>query len=102
MPLMPGCALNSSIEPYGQYRIFWPFTFISMAMLPTEGRIETIVCVRASCSRTMSPPRCDEYGCASAAVATVRKRGASSGVIGRMLLEHHLCVLREEVTPEEP
>src|SRR5439155_8315163 len=75
MPLMPGRALNSSTEPYGQYRMLWPFTFISMAMLPTDGRIETVVCVRASSSCTTSPARCNEYGCANAAVATVRKRG---------------------------
>src|SRR5206468_5776771 len=58
MPLMPGRALNSSIEPYGQYRIFWPFT--------------------------AEEKRREQW----------RHR--------RTLLEHHLRVLREEVTPEEP
>ena len=61
MPLMAGRALNSSIDPYGQYRMFRPFTFISKAMLPTDGRIDTLVCVRASCSCTTSPLRCTEY-----------------------------------------
>jgi hypothetical protein len=51
-------------------RLFWPFTFISQVMLPTDGRIETTVCVRASLSRTTSPLRSDEYGCANAAVPT--------------------------------
>ena len=51
----PGFALNSSIDAYGQRSTLWPFTFISKAMLPTLGTIETRVCAFASSSCTTSP-----------------------------------------------
>ena len=53
---MPGRALNSSIEPVqARYKTFWPFTFISKAMLPTEAmRWSRWIWVRASRSWTTS------------------------------------------------
>src|SRR5882762_3442106 len=69
MPLIVGRDLNSSIDPYGQRSTFWPLTFSSNAMLPTEGTIDTVVCVLASWSCTMSPSRRAAYCCANAGVA---------------------------------
>src|SRR5262249_7803571 len=88
MPLIAGRALNSSIERYGQYRMFCPFTLISNAMLPTDGRIETMVCFVASSRRTTSPLRCDEYRGATAkgVFAAIRAtRIAATRFIGRSL-----------------
>src|SRR5262249_28786247 len=74
MPLRPGRALKSSTDVYGQYRTFWPFTVISKAMLPTDGRMETVVCVPVSRSCTNSPIRFDEYGSTSGAAATASQK----------------------------
>src|SRR3954468_2219850 len=64
MPLSPGRDLNCSTDSYGHRRTSWPFTFIENAMLPTPGRIDTTVALRASSSCTTSTTRRAEYGCA--------------------------------------
>ena len=68
MPLKPSrpLALKSSIDAYGKYRTFCPFTFISNALLPDDGMIETTVCAFASSSRTTSPARSARYAGAAA------------------------------------
>src|SRR2546425_5057340 len=78
MPLIPGRDLNSSIEVYGHRSTFWPLTFISNTMLPTDGTIETTVCVFASWSCTTSPFCRAEYGCADAGIvnATVQAKAS--------------------------
>src|SRR5712691_6561568 len=83
MPLSAGRDLNSSIEAYGQRRMFWPLTFISNTMLPTDGTIETTVCAFASCSCTTSPFCRAEYGCADAVIAnaSVQVRAAAALIL---------------------
>jgi hypothetical protein len=55
IPCIAGLALNSCTDANGQRRMLCPFTFISKAMLPTEGTIETDVSCLASRSSTTSP-----------------------------------------------
>src|SRR5712691_10917073 len=69
MLLSVGRDLNSSIEVYGHRRTFWPLTFISNTLLPTDGTMETIVCVFVSWSCTASPFCRAEYGCAQTGIA---------------------------------
>src|SRR5437870_6201163 len=69
MPLRAGRDLNSSMDAYGQRRRSWPLTLISNAMSPTDGRIDTMVWLRASSSCTTSPLLRAEYGCAEAVTA---------------------------------
>src|SRR5439155_25920113 len=81
MPLSAGRDLNSSIEAYGQRRMFWHLTFISNTMLPTDGTIETTVCVFASCSCTTSPFCRAEYGCADAVIANASVQVRAAAVL---------------------
>src|SRR6266849_2159128 len=81
MPLSAGRDLNSSIEAYGQRSMFWPLTFISNTMLPTDGTIETTVCVFASCSCTTSPFCRTEYGCADAVIANASVQVRAAAVL---------------------
>src|SRR5712692_1534543 len=87
MPLSAGRDLNSSIEAYGQRRMFWPLTFISNTMLPTDGTIETTVCVFASCSCTTSPFCRTEYGCADAGIANASTQAMADAVVAFLVAD---------------
>ena len=56
IPAMPDVVLNAVRFSEGVRNTSFPFTFISQAMLPMDGRTETSVCRAESVSTTTSTP----------------------------------------------